>query len=99
MSAAQVRFLTLDYEPCQPDQTPVRFSFLCPKRRQCEGLLLKGATDIPHDPEGKNGTPQWEWNGDRQKPTFTPSINCKNCWHGYIRGGRCVDTQGKDEPG
>lgn len=26
-------------------------------------------------------------NGDRERPTFSPSINCKDCWHGsYAKG-------------
>jgi hypothetical protein len=34
---------------------------------------------------------------NRDAPTFSPSIDCKGCWHGYIRNGRCVDTSGNDE--
>ena len=72
----------------------------------CQNLLIAaGAHSASHgikrDPQGKNGgRPQWGWDGDRANPTFTPSINCEgHCgWHGYIRRGRCVNTQGQDEP-
>lgn len=110
MSAADVQFFNLGYEPCLPDQKPCRFSFRCvganrgrdprlPQSR-CEGLLIAGATDIKRDGQGKNGgSPQWDWDGNRASPTFTPSINCeKHCgWHGHIRNGRCVDVHGNDE--
>ena len=65
----------------------------------CSGLLIAGRSDIKRDGQGGNGgRPQWDWDGNREAPTFSPSINCGSCWHGYIRAGRCVDTAGKDEP-
>jgi len=76
------------------------FSFACPKHeRRCGDLLIAGTTTLAHDPNNQNGgIAQWTWNGDRDAPTFSPSINCKGCWHGYIRAGRCVDLHGQDEP-
>lgn len=112
MSGAGVEFLTIDGEPCPAAAKPARFSFRCVNWNKgrdprlepvlCEALLIAGATDIKRDPEGQNGgRPQWDWNGNRDAPTFSPSVNCeKVCgWHGYIRNGRCVDTSGNDEPG
>lgn len=30
----------------------------------------------------------WQWNGDVEKPTLSPSIQKKNCnWHGYLTDG------------
>lgn len=110
MSEANVKFLRLDREPCAPDENPCRFSFRCVVRNrgrhpkleevECGELLIAEATDIKRDPQGQNGgSPQWNWDGNREAPTFSPSINCeKHCgWHGYIRGGRCVTAQGEDE--
>lgn len=80
------------------------FSFNCPRRPggRCEGLILKGRTNLPHDPQGKNGgCAQWGWSNpsDRGAPTFAPSIDCGTCgWHGYIERGRCVSVAKKDEP-
>ena len=111
MSAADVEFLTLAGDPCPLDQKPCWSSFRCvgynrgvPKELQtnrCGFLLIAGATNIPRDPQGRNGgRPQWDWDGNREKPTFRPSVNCSaNCgWHGFIRQGRCVTTSGQDEP-
>lgn len=116
MTAANVKFLTLECEPCPEGQKPARFSFDCVghnrrkdrrlPRTEC-GMLLVAEGPHSHrhgmkrDGQGANGgRPQWDWDGDRSSPTFSPSVNCeKACgWHGYIRGGRCVNTQGQDEP-
>lgn len=100
MSDAKVRFDTLDELDAAvgAEQT---FSFACPKHRgrRCESLVIAGRTPYKRDPQGKNGgVAQWDWNGDRARPTFTPSINCGGCWHGFIEAGRCIDTARQDEP-
>ena len=92
MSNAGVTFETLNYDPAALGQEE-RFGFNCPKHKgqSCEGLLIRGkGNDVP----GKT----WEWDGNRDAPTFQPSINCEGCWHGYIRNGRCVDGNGNEEP-
>jgi hypothetical protein len=69
---------------------PEFFTFKCPKAdRTCGWLMIRGAS---------GDRPSWEWDGNRERPTFTPSVDCKGCWHGYIRAGRCVDPAGQDEP-
>jgi hypothetical protein len=100
VSDAKVRFQRLDdwvEAKAGEEQT---FSFNCPKAdRRCEGLIIAGRTDLKRDGQCRNGgVAQWDWNGNREAPTFTPSVNCGRCWHGYIRGGRTVDCQGSDEP-
>lgn len=99
MSDAQVKFYDESYEHETPDRA-ARFGFRCPKTgRDCSGLLIAGRTDLKRDGQGKNGGhPMWDWDGNAEAPTFSPSINCGSCWHGYIRNGRCVDQQSKDEP-
>ncbi|TPM41530.1 DUF6527 family protein [Mesorhizobium sp. B2-3-4] len=32
-------------------------------------------------------SPSWQWNGSREKPTLTPSINHIGHWHGYLTDG------------
>lgn len=102
MKRAKVEFLTMDMDPVKPGETPMLFCFDCPKRpgRRCGGLLIADAGHgIKWDPQNQNsGRAQWRWDGNRDAPTFTPSINCPGCWHGYIRGGRCVNSAGQDEP-
>lgn len=99
MSDAKVRFETLDFEEAPPGAEQ-RFGFRCPLRgHRCEGLVIAGRTALKRDPQGQNGgIAQWDWNGDRERPTFSPSINCGGCWHGYIENGRCVSVQKSDEP-
>lgn len=86
-------------EPVEPGQEQA-FSFACPLHdRRCGDLVIAGRTALKRDPNGKNGgIAQWDWDANRESPTFTPSVNCKGCWHGYIRQGRCVTTHGNDEP-
>lgn len=115
MSDAKVEFQTLDYEPCNGGEKPARFAFRCVGHNRgrhprlepvmCDGLLIaEGPHSVAHgikrDPQGNGGRPQWNWDGNREAPTFSPSINCaSHCgWHGYIRNGRCVDAGGNDEP-
>lgn len=103
MSAAEVKFYTLDNkrEICRAGNEQC-FSFKCPKgRTRCGWLIIAGRTSIPRDGNNLNGgQAQWDWaqGTSRDEPSFSPSVNCKGCWHGYIRGGRCVDVQGIDEP-
>lgn len=91
MSAADVRF----------SDDGETFDFACPKHnRRCGPLLIAGAPHgIKRDGQNRDGgQAQWDWDGNADAPTFSPSIDCKRCWHGYIRNGRCVDTNGRDEP-
>jgi hypothetical protein len=78
-------FLTVDFDPCPPAQAPVYFGFTCPKRTNgfvCSGLIIR---DNPAGVHRDNAT--WHWDGNRDRPTFQPSINCKGCAHGYIENG------------
>jgi len=102
MSDAKVEFhrvLEPSREATEPGQEQA-FSFQCPKHdRRCGDLIIAGRTILKRDPQGQNGgIAQWDWNANREAPTFTPSVNCVGCWHGYIRAGRCVNTSGQDEP-
>jgi hypothetical protein len=37
-----------------------------------------------------NGQPTWIWDGNREKPTLTPSIRLGYTWHGFLTAGRLV---------
>lgn len=98
MSDARVRFTRLDGLEAAPGAEQA-FSFSCPNGRRCASLVIAGRTNLRRDPQGKNGgIAQWDWNGDRAAPTFTPSIDCASCWHGFIEKGRCVSVSKVDEP-
>ncbi len=67
--------------------------FVCPNQKRC--AILLGDRQVDRTAEGKLCI--WAWNGDLDRPTITPSINClaeKNgkptggCgWHGFITNG------------
>jgi hypothetical protein len=108
MSDAKVQFLTLGGEPCHESEKPARFTFACVREAgdTCANLLIaSGPHSDPHgvkrDGQNQNGgRAQWDWDGNRESPTFAPSVNCASAcgWHGYVRNGRCVDCSGADEP-
>lgn len=58
--------------------------FMCP----C-GCGSITAINVSAPPSGPDGHPVWTWDGDRERPTCTPSIlrldGCK--WHGYLTAG------------
>ena len=99
MSAAVVTFHTLDHEPATAGREQ-RFEFRCPLRnRRCGGGVIAGKTNLKRDGQNRDGgVAQWDWNNDRERPTFSPSIDCSGCWHGYIENGRCVSVHRVDEP-
>ena len=48
-----------------------------PNRGDVVGIPLSG--DKP---------PVWQWDGNRECPTVSPSINVIGRWHGYFRNGK-----------
>jgi hypothetical protein len=59
----------------QPNQP--RLHFVCPNRQRCTVLLAPNA-----------GAHAWQWDGNEDAPTLSPSVNCGGCgWHGHIQGG------------
>lgn len=85
----QFEFLTVDRKPCPPDQQPVFFGFECPRNQgqMCTGLIIR---DNPAGLHVVNST--WAWDGNRESPTFSPSIYCKGCSHGHIANGKWTDA-------
>lgn len=75
-----------DYRVDEPGRERRRCYFPCPLRpgRDCH-VLLKPWPIL---------APTWDWDGNREKPTLSPSINCNGngcCgWHGFIQAGQLV---------
>ena len=43
--------------------------------------------------------PTWDWNGNKEAPTFTPSINCTFCgWHQNVTDGEFPDAFPEQKP-
>lgn len=69
--------------------------FVCPNGKRC--VVLLGPTAVGRDEAAGRRLCIWGWNGDLERPTLTPSINCVaekdgrltgGCgWHGFITNG------------
>lgn len=67
--------------------------FVCPNARRCSVLIGPAAVA----PEGDQRLHIWAWDGNVERPSLTPSINCLaekdgkptgGCgWHGFITNG------------
>ena len=78
-----------------PDAT-AHILFVCPNAKRC--AILLGPKLVPRPSEGKLCI--WEWDGNLDRPTIRPSINCiaekdgkptGGCgWHGFITNGEIV---------
>jgi len=57
---------------------------------------FKGQVILPVALEVTSGQPHWQWNGNRESPTLTPSIlihaypGWTEGWHGWLREGKLV---------
>ena len=60
-----------------------RLSFICP----CGCGALAGIR-VRDDGQQLGGA--WAWNRDEDKPTCTPSIDIKSCWHGHLTAGEFI---------
>jgi hypothetical protein len=60
-----------------------RFWFVCPGAcKSLSAIALRPVVD---------GSPQsWDFDGNMQAPTLSPSINHVGCWHGWLRNGEFV---------
>jgi hypothetical protein len=93
----EFHFATMGYDKCHPADIPPgvqgRFSFGCPRGTGRCGDIIIGNGFKPGA-----GAPTWNWDGNPDAPTLTPSINCRThtdsgeeaagCgWHGHLTGG------------
>lgn len=52
--------------------------------------LPNGTTSVIRIRPYSGPEPSWEWDGNEEKPTLTPSIYAIGIWHGWARAGRLV---------
>lgn len=74
-------------------ETTAHIIFVCPNGRRC--TILLGPRHV--DRSSPDRLCVWKWDGNMDRPTITPSINCiaekdgkptGGCgWHGYITDG------------
>jgi len=59
------------------DNEPAGVIYLCP----CGCGQIRSLDFKPH------GSPSWDWDGNVEKPTLTPSVHWIGHWHGFLRNG------------
>jgi hypothetical protein len=76
---------TFDIEACTVTGRGVtgRIAFVCPHGNRC-GVYVGPESEARPTPDAPH---VWGWNGHLERPTLTPSIDCKGCWHGFITDG------------
>lgn len=75
---------TFLFDDEEVDGVPMHLYFRCPNHNRRCAVALRPTKQ----PNGHS----WQWNGDREKPTLEPSVNCVGCWHGRIRNGELVSA-------
>jgi hypothetical protein len=72
-----------DFEITKDDKTGQRqFWFKCPGNcGQVAPIALRPLA------AGYEKFQSWEFDGNEDAPTLSPSINHVGCWHGWLRGG------------
>lgn len=96
MRSADGRFEYRDLNdtPVAPGNAPEnvhRFAFRCRQSKSFCSLNLRGrGHDVPQR--------SWRWDGNIDRPTLSPSINCRDCWHGFIEAGMFLTTSKTPEP-
>jgi hypothetical protein len=59
---------------------------------------FRGLVILPIAKEVMPGKPHWQWNGNKEAPTLSPSIQVHaypgwtEGWHGYLREGKLIDA-------
>lgn len=71
--------------------------FLWMKLPSQDGDPMGAACSIPVRPAADPSMPSWNWDGNLEKPTLTPSVfhdpnqpQSRYHWHGFITAGRMV---------
>lgn len=61
------------------DRYPAGMIYSCPCGCGARGALRFRPSEPAH--------PSWEWNGNLDKPTLTPSVHHVGHWHGWLTDG------------
>lgn len=82
-------FQTLGYKSTTDQAIINRLNFACPNTGLPCGAILIGLKEKP------SAKPSWRWDGNLDRPTLKPSINCVGgCgWHGFVIEGNFVDGE------
>ncbi|HKX44620.1 MAG TPA: DUF6527 family protein [Burkholderiaceae bacterium] len=68
-----------DFEILEDDDGPKSIALCCPGCGSVSLLNLRPGSG-----------PDWQFDGNHDKPTLQPSIHHLQCWHGWLRAGQFV---------
>lgn len=71
-----------DFEILTDEKTGQRWFWFC-----CPGSCGTTAPIALRPVTTATSPPSWEFDGNEDSPTLSPSINHVGCWHGWLRGG------------
>lgn len=69
---------------------PGSFEFFKTTDREVAGLIYVcpcGCGNLGSLNFRPHPSPSWEWDGNKEAPTLSPSVNHIDHWHGYLRAG------------
>src|SRR5574343_915858 len=52
------------------------------------GTLMRWPLKPGHNQPGIDPNEHWQWDGNRDYPTLTPSLHWEGVWHGWLRAGK-----------
>lgn len=59
--------------------------------RNADGKFINIPTEVSIGHPNNNGA-VWQWDGNEEHPTITPSIHTHGVWHGWVRNGELVEA-------
>lgn len=80
------QFKDVEGKPTRDPSKVHYFEFNCLRPRADGKANYCGMIRVAHG-EKPPGDRTWAWDGNFEKPTLTPSINCHACWHGFMQAG------------
>lgn len=67
---------------CGDRAKSTHFLYLCLPGETSLSAIEVQHSNAPHSPR------VWQWDGNEDRPTLSPSILSPGSWHGYLRNGR-----------
>lgn len=83
------------FEGGEPKMMYIAFRYPRPSTETLpEGYHMPDRGHVGHVPitTGEKQAQCWLWDGNREAPTISPSIDIVGVWHGFIRNGELVSA-------
>lgn len=59
-----------------------------PNYPSARGSMIRWPLKPGHNLPGVDQDAVWNWDGNRNQPTLTPSLHWVDVWHGWMRAGK-----------